>query len=368
VAAALQASAGKGLSTPCRNILKACCTAVDSHCGTGFWDSAQELWRQAAQEARGRAGEGGVAAVADRALLLGWRRRRDVLLPQLQYTVRAARRYRLVDSAARPAGAAAPRQALQGVPLAASERDVALALVRCANPGCTVLGECRGSPPDDAVALRLLRCRGCAVAGYCGWVQLCSPEFLLGLYMIFTCIGIATSSIYLVFGLPPFDNNCQGSPRGWIDCLGLHSLMIKKAVANYHMCTRATGSSDPCLCSMEPPCVVLPAASHCWYPLSGRRSMLPACFTLQGGVRQRRLGSASPHLQDAAGPQGWDSPSCSCPAVAGCRRQSGLSKPGSVFNRARPLQRPLLPLACPAFCLLLKTRYKWRCDKQSVLL
>jgi hypothetical protein len=184
--AALQDGNPRGMSHGCRQLFQACCMAVDTMCGTGLWDRAQQLWRQAAQEARGLPGGGAEAAIVNRALLLGWQRRRDVLLPQLEFVVRVARRYRLVGSAAGAAdavGAGAPHQGPpQGVPMAAVERDVALSLVRCTNPRCTSLGgSCGGSSPDGSTALRLPRCRGCSVAGYCGWVApLCRPGFCWG--------------------------------------------------------------------------------------------------------------------------------------------------------------------------------------------
>jgi hypothetical protein len=174
-----QAGLAKAVNKQCGQLIKDCCTAVDSACDTGFWDRAQQLWRQAAQEARGLAGEGGADATLAHAVLLGWQRRRDALIPQLQYTVRAARCFRLAGSAVAAGGAAAASgQQPTGVPVTAVEREIALARVRCANPLCTHLGDESYSATEKTQRAAVLRCRGCAVAGYCGWVPSGVPGWL----------------------------------------------------------------------------------------------------------------------------------------------------------------------------------------------
>ena len=201
----------KAVSKAGGDLLRECCSKVDSQCGTKLWPRAQERARQAALQAGSYTARSSIGWLGHQAALTTlhvWRFRREQLLPQLQHVVRAAKHFRFVVTASRagagaasetassltgniscaggPAGCSAGSGAgsansstksststssdMSGVPaavgggevpLVALEREVALACLQCANPLCDKLRTLES-------ATRLRRCRGCMVATYCG--------------------------------------------------------------------------------------------------------------------------------------------------------------------------------------------------------
>jgi len=168
------------------------CVTLDSLCGTHLVSGLQKLNRHAALQCVGASSR---SSLGLRILLRVWQLYRDQLIPQLQFTVRAAKQYRVLATAASTAAGAALGSACSrmgsregacagsgtgagtgmpsslagvpttagglGVPLVALGREMTLARLKCANPLCDKQGAVSS-------ATRLQRCGGCKIAAYCG--------------------------------------------------------------------------------------------------------------------------------------------------------------------------------------------------------